>query len=287
MVKKSNRICRETIKKFGIIWLSVLCFLSPLGSIRAVSEQKGVETVDSLVKFIYTDSKHVLTAPLYWKQKDLILFTTISISTFELMLMDRDLQDAAQRNRTSCTDRISKWTSHYTNRAVNLTIGGFYLSGLVFKDRKCKETAFLCLESLALSEGITISLKHIVGRTRPFGDKGAFHFDPLKFPPPSYSQSFPSGHATTAFAISSVIAEQYKSWMVKLLAYGSATLIAWGRVNNNVHFVSDVFYGGLIGTAIGRCLVRFHKKDCPQKNFEFISMGGEHGLKMGILIRVN
>jgi hypothetical protein len=287
MAKRSNRIYRETIKRFGIIGLSVLCFWFPLGSIGAVSEQKGVESSDGLIKFIYTDSKHVLTAPLHWKQRDLILFTTISISTFELMLIDKDIQKTVQRNRTTYTDRISKWTSHYTNRSINLTIGGFYLCGLVFNDRKCKETALLCLESLVLSQGITISLKHIVGRTRPFGDKGAFHFDPVKFPPPSYSQSFPSGHATTAFAVSSVRAEQYKSWMVKSLAYGSATLIAWGRVNNNVHFVSDVFYGGMIGTIIGRCLVKFHKKDCPQTNFEFISMSGKHDLKMGVLIWVN
>lgn len=255
------------------------------GSIKAESDQNVVESWDGVIKYVCKDAKHILTAPLHWKQKDMVRFSILSVSTFELMLMDKDLQKAVQRNRTSCTDRISNWTSHYTNRSVNLTIGGFYLCGLVFNDRKCKETALLCLESLALSKGITISLKHIVGRTRPFGDKGAFHFDPLKFPPPSYSQSFPSDHATTAFAVSSVIAELYKSWMMKSLAYGSATLIAWGRVNNNVHFVSDIFWGGVIGISVGRCLVKFHRNDDSISKCELVSTADTDGFKLGALIR--
>ncbi len=286
MAKIRNWICQETNQTFWIISFLIFCFLFFTGSIRAESDQNTVESVDGLIRSVYKDTQHVLTAPLSWKQNDMILFSILSLSTFELMLMDRDTQRAIQRNRTTYTDRISNWTSHYTNRSANLTIGGFYLCGLVFNDRKCKETAFLCLESLVLSQGITISLKHIVGRTRPFGDKGAFHFDPLKFPPPSYSQSFPSGHATIAFAVSSVIAEQYKSWMVKSLAYGSAALVAWGRVNNNVHFVSDVFWSGVIGISVGRCLVKFHRKDDSISNCELISTADAGGFKLGVLIRL-
>jgi membrane-associated phospholipid phosphatase len=140
------------------------------------------------------------------------------------------------------------------------------------------------MESVILSEGITSGIKYAVGRARPFADKGAFHFDPLRFPPVSYSLSFPSGHATNAFALSSVIAEQYHSWMVRLISYGFAVLVSLGRVNNNVHFVSDVFWGGVVGTSVGKCLVKFHKKEDGMRECEIVSIREGDGIRWGILI---
>jgi membrane-associated phospholipid phosphatase len=251
---------------------------------EAAQQINGVESTDGLIKYLYNDSRHVLTSPLRWKRDDILHFTTVSIGTGELMLLDRELQQTAQRNRTADTDRVSKWTSRYTRRITNLTIGGLYLSGLILKDHKLKETALLCLESVVLSEVITSGIKYTVGRARPFADQGAFHFDPLRFPPPSYSLSFPSGHATNAFALSSVIAEQYPTWMVRLISYGFAVLVSLGRVNNNVHFVSDIFWGGVVGTSVGKCLVKFHKNENSIKVCESFSIWDGDGISWGIVI---
>lgn len=257
----------------------------PIASL-AGSDQNGVESLDGLVMHLYQDTKHVMLAPFHWKQNDLVTFTTLSISAFELMLLDTDTQKSVQKNRTATTDRISKWTDRYSKRVANLAIGGLYLSGVVFHDRKSKETALLCLESVALAEGVTIGLKHLIGRSRPFGNKGAFDFNPLKFPPPSYSQSFPSGHATTAFALSSVIAEQYPSWAVRLFAYSFASVVALGRVNNNFHFISDVFWGGVVGTTVGRCLVNFQKENRTH-DWKVISVDESGNLRVGISFWLN
>ena len=80
------------------------------------------------------------------------------------MQADEDLQDWVQERRNSTTDEISKWTDKYTKRTTGLTMGGFYLGGMIFRNQKAKETAFLCLESVALAEGITKGLKYLVGR---------------------------------------------------------------------------------------------------------------------------
>lgn len=259
------------------LWLPTPCL--------AGSDKNGVESLDGLVNHLYRDTKHVLLAPSHWKQNDLVTFTILSISAFELLALDADLQESIQRNRTNTTDQISKWTDRYTKRVTNLTIGGFYLSGIIFRDRKSKETALLCLESVALAEGITKGLKHLIGRSRPFGNKGAFNFNPLKSPPPFYSLSFPSGHATSAFALSSVIAEQYRSWWVSVICYSFASVVALARVNNNAHFLSDIFWGGVIGTSVGRCLVKFHKKDkTPNWGFSFVNHSGK--LILGISVRL-
>jgi len=230
----------------------------PLSS--AESNPGQVESVDLLIKHLYRDTEHILSSPLRWRGEDLLFFATLSVSTFAMMLADADFQNSVQKNRTFTTDRISRWTDKYTKRVTNLAIGGLYLSGFVLHDRKAKETALLCLESVALAEGITKCLKYAIGRSRPFGNQGAFDFNPLRVPPPAYSLSFPSGHATTAFALSSVMAERYPSWWVRVISYGFALVVSAGRVNNNAHFLSDVFWGGIIGTMVGRCVVRLHRK---------------------------
>jgi membrane-associated PAP2 superfamily phosphatase len=246
----------------GLIFINLAIFSSK--AIGAGSSEKKVECMDGLITRFYEDTKHVLTSPFHWKGQSLVTFTTLSIGTFELMLADRDFQDFVQKRRNSTTNRISKWTDRYTKRVTNLTIGGLYLGGIIFHSQKAKETAVLCLESVALAEGITEGIKHLVGRTRPFGNQGTFHFDPLKFPPPSSSLSFPSGHATTAFALTSVIAQQYHNTPLSIGLYGCATVVALARVNNNAHFLSDVFYGGVIGFSVGRSLVKFNKKNTSE-----------------------
>lgn len=280
------KIARRSIKVVLIIFLSVISSMYVPPSSRAKANQDAVESMDGWVKCLYQDTKHVLTAPFHWKQDDLVLFSTLSISTFELMLLDRDFQESVQKNRTYTTDRISRWTDQYTKRVTNLTIGGLYITGLLFQDTKLKKTSLLCLESVAIAEGITQGLKHLIGRSRPWGNKGAFNFDPFKYPPPPYSLSFPSGHATVAFALSSVISEQYRSWWVSLISYSFAVTVALGRVNNQAHFVSDVFCGGIIGTAVGRCLVKFHQKEDSIHDCELLSVCKSDDFRLGILIWV-
>jgi membrane-associated phospholipid phosphatase len=238
--------------------------MSSATPVEAGLDEKRIKCLDYLITRSYEDAKHVLTSPLRWNQQSLVTFAVLSAGTFGLMHADEDLQDWVQERRNSTTDGISKWTDRYTKRTTGLTIGGLYLGGMIFCNKKAKETALLSLESVALAEGITKGIKYLVGRTRPFGDKGAFHFDPLQFPPPSSSLSFPSGHATTAFALSSVIAEQYGNLPLTLALYGWATVVALARVNNNAHFFSDVFWGGVIGISVGKTIVRFNRKKASE-----------------------
>ena len=265
---KQEQMSKAFLTKLNRAILTGLIFInSAILSSEAVgagSSEKRIECLDGLITRFYVDTKHILTSPFHWKGQNLLTFTTLSVGTFELMLADRDFQDFVQKRKNSTTNRISKWTDRYTKRVTNLTIGGLYLGGIVFHSQKAKETALLCLESVALAEGITWGIKHLVGRTRPFGNKGTFHFDPLKFPPPSSSLSFPSGHATCAFALTSVIAQQYHNIPLSIGLYGCATVVALGRVNNNAHFLSDVFWGGVIGFSVGRSLVKFNKKNVSE-----------------------
>jgi len=97
-------------------------------------------------------------------------------------------------------------------------------------------------------------LKPAFGRHRPSESGGRTVFEPA-----SGHDSFPSGHATEAFAVASVVAARSHGWIVPAIAYFGATVVAMDRVNDEAHFASDVVAGGLLGTAIGRFLVNRHR----------------------------
>jgi membrane-associated phospholipid phosphatase len=103
-------------------------------------------------------------------------------------------------------------------------------------------------------------LKPAFGRERPFESNGQTRLHPF-----SSRDSFPSGHATQAFALASVISFRSKGWVVPTIAYGAASLVAFDRVNDRVHFASDVVAGAVLGTAVGRFIVTRHRAAQSQK----------------------
>ena len=80
----------------------------------------------------------------------------------------------------------------------------------------------------------------------------------FKFKPFSNNQSFPSGHASQAFAVATAIAENYPSWWVQTLCYGGAGLVGYARIEQNAHYTSDVFAGALLGWSVAREVVHRH-----------------------------
>jgi|GEM_PF-791930 len=87
-----------------------------------------------------------------------------------------------------------------------------------------------------ISCGTAYALKHIISKERPDG---------------SDNRSFPSGHATVAFAGATVLHKEFHhvSPWISVAGYGVATLIAIDRVRLDRHDWLDVTAGALIGIA--------------------------------------
>jgi len=63
--------------------------------------------------------------------------------------------------------------------------------------------------------------------------------------------SFPSGHATLAFAVSSAMANYLNNIYWKIGWYSIATLVGTARIYHDKHWLSDVVIGSAIGYFIG------------------------------------
>ena len=81
----------------------------------------------------------------------------------------------------------------------------------------------------------TYAIKYAVDRTRPNGDP----------------RSFPSGHASAAFATAMVLQEHF-GWKAGVPAFAMAAYTAASRVGVNQHWASDVVFGTAVGLASGR-----------------------------------
>ena len=116
------------------------------------------------------------------------------------------------------------------------------------------KTALIALISFVLTAGVVQLLKHTVFDTmkRPYyflqSDVNFRIIEDLTY---HSSNSFPSGHSASIFAICTVIAYQYKSKLsIQLLLVVIAVLVALTRVYLCQHFLQDIIAGSLIGTLI-------------------------------------
>lgn len=98
------------------------------------------------------------------------------------------------------------------------------------------------------ASAVTGLLKVVFARYRPgvFIDAGLYGFSYWKAG--YWSNSFPSGHAAVAFALAFALGASYPRWRGPALAL--AALIAASRVLLNLHYLSDVIAGVLLGIGL-------------------------------------
>jgi membrane-associated phospholipid phosphatase len=108
--------------------------------------------------------------------------------------------------------------------------------------------------AVAVSSLVTEVLKYSIGRGRPFvgGEANAFPFSHFAGNPAYYS--FPSGHATTAFALAFAVSFVWPKARLAMAAY--ALIIAATRLVLLAHHPSDVVAGAMVGI-IGAMFVRY------------------------------
>ena len=155
------------------------------------------------------------------------------------------------------TEDQTVWSGRISQMGAAYSLAGFsgatYLIGKITDNNHAKETGILSLEALGHAQLLALGIKAITQRERPLdaNPSGTGFW--------KGGDSFPSGHATSSFAVASVFAYEYREHIaVPITAYSLASLISVSRLGARKHWASDIFVGGSLGFLIGRYVYKHH-----------------------------
>ena len=140
-----------------------------------------------------------------------------------------------------------------------------YLIGRLSNHHELEDVGLHTTEAIVLGSGVTMVLKDVLGRSRPFVTNSTNPRD-FKFGKGFGNgdrQSFPSGHTTAAFAAAAAVTSEMhrlypnSTYLVGGVMYGSATMVGLARMYHNKHWASDVLLGAGVGTFSGLKVVRY------------------------------
>jgi membrane-associated phospholipid phosphatase len=117
---------------------------------------------------------------------------------------------------------------------------GLFAAGRFAHDTTFRAFSYDATQAVIVNGIYTEIFKKAVSRTRPDG---------------SDKLSFPSGHASSAFALATV-AQKHYGWKVGVPSYLAASAIGFSRIERDKHYLSDVLAGATLGVIAGRTVVR-------------------------------
>src|SRR5688572_3010837 len=244
-----------------LIFLLTSCNAGCAG-VAARSVDRSGEHVLSLdyLRRVGADVRHTFTAPARWEGREWATAAGVAVGVGAAYAMDDEIRDIVQRNSSDDADDVLDAIEPVGQEYAYGLIGAFYLGGELFDDPRARAVGMDGLAASLIAMGlITQPLKIATGRSRPEEGRGSREFDPF-----GGDKSFPSGHATQAFALATVVSEHYDSPWVTATSYGLAGLVGLARLNNDEHWASDVLAGAAIGCFVGDVVVKFngrHRRD--------------------------
>ncbi len=240
-------------KNLCVFILLGILFFSPSQNIlfaETSSDEEDKLNKEFLLNF-GDDFVQVLVSPKNWKGRDFLGLSAVLGAGLLLYSVDQDVQQWVQDHRSSSSEDIFEAVTHLGDGVVLIGLmTALYVSGEVSDNNSLRKTALLSLESWLTTGIIVRGIKSVAGRARPWTGESSHSFHP--FSTKSRFASFPSGHASSAFAVAAVIADQSKEAYIDILAYSLATLVAISRVHLDKHWASDILVGSAIGYFVGK-----------------------------------
>ncbi len=122
-------------------------------------------------------------------------------------------------------------------------IGVLALTGHFREDRQMQAMSYSLAQGFAVTSAVTTGMKLAVNRQRP--DR-------------SNRRAFPSGHTSNAFAFATIFSHYHPR--ARIPAYLGATIVAVSRLDEDVHYLTDVVAGATLGYIVGRTVIRQEKE---------------------------
>jgi len=183
---------------------------------------------------LLNDFKQQALSPLDIKRKGWLTGAALVAGTVGISFLDKPIQRSA----------TSFGNSHPSIKSAGHTIsnvGGIYegatfaavaIAGYAFNNPKLRTTTALATQAYITSLAWSTLFKELSGRPRPSSfDDNAVKSSKLHGPFYTSNSSFPSQHATLAFAAARVYAMEYKDIpAIPIVAYSAASLITLSRL---------------------------------------------------------
>jgi len=226
--------------------------------------EKSYRGFSGLGKRFLEDQEQILTSPARVRFSDAQWLMPLGGIAGGLFVTDASYSRHLSQNPATL--------SHYktvSDAGVGALIGGasgMWLLGHVKHNEHWSETGFLAGEAALNSLVVVESFKYALRRERPYQGNGAGSFFQ------NGGTSFPSEHAAAAWSVAGVIAHEYPSPFMKIMAYGLASLVDYSRVRARQHFPSDVFVGSIVGNLVAQNIYsRHHNPDLGGGEWRSIS----------------
>jgi len=263
-------------------------------------------TAKNYVVLLGSDFKQQLLSPFTLGKKSWLKVAKFGAIAGGLLFADEPVQQEVVTWRLH--SNLIKNLSSYLSNSGGIYEGGVLVAlsayGFASKNEKIKTTSLLATQAYITGEVFNQVIKNLTSRQRP----SAYNQDRVesepKFGGPFASSgrdadgkklnaSFPSGHATLAFAAATVYAMEYRnSPIVPIFAYTGATLISLSRITENAHWITDVFVGATLGYLTGRQVVnnyhRYAKIQNTKSGVGKFSLNIQHtrfGMLPGVVFR--
>ncbi len=180
--------------------------------------------------------------------------------------VDVNLFRLINNSRGEFGDAIAPYVVHSVIPASVIVPGGLILSGRINKNYYDENTGILTGLSFITSTGITLALKNIIKRDRPFTVlKDVKITERDRFATDKYS--FPSGHTASSFSLATSLTLRYND--KPFIIAGSflyASVVSIGRIYQGVHYPSDVLAGMVVGAGSAALIYSLRKEIITAKN---------------------
>lgn len=244
----------DSLRKYAFLFLTALTILKFDIAEAQVYPTKGKPSIG---KSFSTDCKYFLndgisfySLPFRLSGEEWI-YTLAGVGLIAVMMpLDDDVKKAVVGDGNNANDKALNIARDYGDLKYTGTASlVLYATGLFAKQKELRITGRMLLQSILYSGILTSGMKFITGRSRPYTTDNQFQFNWFEFN--NDLVSIPSGHATVAFAVSTVLAERIDSWWARIGFYSLAAATAYSRIYDNQHWLTDVVLGSAIGFGAG------------------------------------
>ena len=160
----------------------------------------------------------------------------------------------AQNWEINTVHRVNSWDGKFVrnyNKVISrtepyLAVGvpvAMAVTAWIRHDRELLKNAVYVGTSVVGTFAVTYGLKYWVDRQRPY-ERYSHRVHPYST---ESSPSFPSGHTATAFALATSLSIKYPKWYVIAPSALWACSVGVSRMNEGVHYPTDVLAGAAIG----------------------------------------